>query len=202
MTKEQYNSLASYQKEVYDKWNKGNRMALFAGWILGAIVAIVFLGAMTSGMGSVSGFSDMVSVIFSAVLMGVVIGGFLPGVAHLGFLFRKIKLDTALLLIIVFGILVLFVYLFILVIIMYTGWIFFIIDTILFILKKPLIYRWEDKRVLAKALEQAGLYQDAVPSQTASSTADQLTELNQMLSSGLITQEEFDAKKAEILARM
>lgn len=202
MTKEQYSSLAPYQKEVYDKWNKSNRMALFAGWILGAIVAIVFLGTMTSGMSSGSGFSDMVSVIFSAVLMGVVIGGFLPGVAHLGFLFKKIKLDTALLLIIVFGILVLFVYLFILVIIMYTGWIFFIIDTILFILKKPLIYRWEDKRVLAKALEQAGLYQDAAPSQTASSTADQLTELNQMLSSGLITQEEFDAKKAEILARM
>lgn len=88
------------------------------------------------------------------------------------------------------------------VIILYTGRIFFIIDTILFIMKKPLIYRWEDKRVLAKALEQAVLYQDAVPSKTAPSTADQLTELNQMLSSGLITQEEFDAKKAEILERM
>ena len=202
MTKEQYNSLAPYQKEVYDKWNKGNRMALFAGWILGAIVAIAWLRMMTSGMGSGSGFSDIVSVIFSAVIMGVVVGGFLPGLAHLGFLFKKIKLDTALLLIILLGIFVLFVYLFILVLIMYTGWIFFIIDTILFILKKPLIYRWEDKRVLAKALEQAVLYQDAVPSKNASSTADQLTELNQMLSNGLITQEEFDAKKAEILERM
>lgn len=202
MTKEQYNSLAPYQKEVYDKRNKGNRMALFAGWILGAIVAIAYLRMMTSGISSGSGFSDMVSVIFSSVIIGVVVGGILPGVAHLGFLFRKIKLNTALLLTILLGIFVLFVYLFILVIIMYTGWIFFIIDTILLIMKKPLIYRWEDKRVLTKALEQAVLYQDAAPSQTAPSTADQLTELNQMLSSGLITQEEFDAKKAEILERM
>lgn len=203
MTKEHYSSLAPYQKEVYDKWNKSNRMALFTGWILGAIVAIAWLGMMKLllEMDSDSGSIDIVSVIFSVVL-GVVVGGILPGLAHLGFLFKKIKLDTALLLVIVFGFFVLFVYVIIFGLIMYTGWIFFIIDTILLILKKPLIYRWEDKRVLAKALEQAGLYQDAVPSQTASSTAGQLTELNQMLSSGLITQEEFDAKKAEILARM
>lgn len=204
MTKEQYNSLAPHQKEVYDKWNKDNRMALFTGWIIGVIAAIAWMQLMmeTSGVDSVSGFSDIGSVIFPAVIIGVVIGGFLPGLAHLGYLFKKIKLDTALLLILVFGIFVLCVYIFILALIMYTGWIFFIIDTILFILKKPLIYRMEDKRVLAKAMEQAVLYQDAVPSQTASSTADQLTELNQLLSSGLITQEEFDAKKAEILARM
>lgn len=106
MTKEQYNSLAPYQKEAYDKWNKGNRPGLFAGWI------------------------------------------------------------------------------------------FLIIDTILFIMKKPLIYRWEDKRVLAKAETQTGAFI------AAPSAADKLNELNKMLNSGAITQEEFDEKKAELLESM
>lgn len=39
MTKEQYNLLADYQKEMYDKCNKGNKGALIAGWIFGAIAA-------------------------------------------------------------------------------------------------------------------------------------------------------------------
>lgn len=199
MTKEQYNSLAPFQKEEYDKWNKGNRRALFAGWIFGAVLTVASLILMISGAissGGVGGFGDIVSGILAALMIGVMFGGIFPGLAHLGFLFKLIKLDTAILLIILIGIFLLMVYAIILAIIMYTGWIFLIIDTILFIMKKPLIYRWEDKRVLAKAAAQG------VPFQAAPSTSDQLNELNQMLNSGLITQEEFDAKKAEIMSRM
>lgn len=39
MTKKQYNSPASYQKEMYDKCNECNKGALIAGWIFGAIIA-------------------------------------------------------------------------------------------------------------------------------------------------------------------
>ena len=199
MTKEQYNSLAPYQKDVYDKWNKGNKRGLVAGWIFGAILTIVSLIFMISGAissGDFGGFGGIVSGVLAAVMIGVMFGGIFPGLVHLGFLFKKIKLDTAILLILLIGVFILMVYAIILAVIMYTGWIFLIIDTILFIMKKPLIYRWEDKRVLAKAAEQA------VPFQTAPSAADQLNELNQMLNNGLITQEEFDAKKAEIMSGM
>lgn len=199
MTKEQYNSLAPYQKEVYDKWNKGNKGALIAGWIFGAIIAVItliFMISTTVSSGEGFGFVDLIGGILSAVIIGIMLGGIFPGLAHLGFLFKKIKLDTAILLIILIGVFILMVYAIILAIVMYTGWIFLIIDTILFIMKKPLIYRWEDKRVLAKAEMQARAYI------TAPSTTDQLNELNQMLNSGLITQEEFDAKKAEIMSRI
>lgn len=199
MTKEQYNSLAGYQKEMYDKCNKGNKGALIAGWVLGALVTLAALifaisGAISSG--DAGGFGGVVTGILSAVMIGVMLGGIFPGIAHLGFLFKKIKLDTAILLILLIGVFILMVYAIILAIIMYTGWIFLIIDTILFIMKKPLIYRWEDKRILAKAETQTGAYI------TAPSTADQLNELNEMLNNGLITQEEFDAKKAEIMSRL
>lgn len=199
MTKEQYNLLAPYQKELYDKCNRGNKGALIAGWIFGAVTAVVSLIMMISGAassGDFGGFGGIAGGILSAVMIGIMFGGFLPGFAHLGFLFKKIKLDTAILLILLIGVFILMIYAIILAVIMYTGWIFFIIDTILFIMKKPLIYRWEDKRILAKAETQTGAYI------TAPSAADQLNELNQMLNSGLITQEEFDAKKAEIMSRV
>lgn len=199
MTKEQYNLLAPYQKEVYDKWNKGNRRGLFAGWIFGAVLTVISLVLMISGAassGGITGFGDIIVGIFSAVMIGIMFGGIFPGLVHLGFLFKKIKLDTAILLILLIGIFILMVYAVILAIVMYTGWIFLIIDTILFIMKKPLIYRWEDKRVLAKAETRTGAYI------TAPSAADQLNELNRMLNSGLITQEEFDAKRAEIMSRL
>lgn len=199
MTKEQYNSLAPYQKEMYDKCNRGNKGALIAGWIFGAIVAVASLIMMISGAvtsGASSGFGDVMGGIFGALLIGIIFGGIFPGIAHLGFLFKKIKLDTAILLILLIGVFILMIYAIILAVIMYTGWIFLIIDTILFIMKKPLIYKLEDKRVLAKAETQPGAYQ------VSPSTTDKLNELEGMLNSGTITQEEFSKKKAELLERM
>ncbi len=188
MTKQQYNSLAPYQKEAYDKWNKGNRRALFVAW---AIMAGLAIGLFIVGITQ----ADPLGGIGVGLGIGWVFGGLFPGLAHLGFIFKKIKLNTAILLWIVLGIFILMMYAIILMVVWYGGMVCLIVDTILFILKRPLIYRWEDKRVLAKAAETA-------PAQYTPSAADQLNELNQMLNSGLITQEEFDAKKAEIMSRM
>lgn len=202
MTKEQYNSLGGYQKEMYDKCNKGNKGALIAGWIFGAIIAIIVLIAEISAAISsrdVGGFGGVIAGILMPIIIGATLGGIFPGFAHLGFLFKKIKLDTAILLILLIGIFILMVYAIIFSFIMYSGWVFLIIDTVLFIRKKPLIYGWEDSRVLAKAETKAGAY---IAASSAPSAADQLNELDQLLNSGLITQEEFDAKKSEIMSRL
>lgn len=189
MTKEQYNSLAPYQKEMYDKCNKGNKGALFVAWGIAAVLFVVlFIKGITIG--------DPLGGVGAGLGIGILIGGLFPGIAHLGFLFKKIGFHGAILLWIVLGIFILMIYAILLMVIWYAGAIFFIIDTILFLMKKPLIYRWEDKRVLAKAETEAGAY---MPSPSA---ADQLNELNQMLTDGLITQEEFDAKKVEIMSRL
>lgn len=189
MTKEQYNSLSSFQKEVYDKCNRGNKGALFAAWGIAAILfVILFIKGISIG--------DPLGGIGVGLAIGVLVGGLLPGIAHLGFLFKKIGLGNTILLWILLGIFILMLYAIILMVIWYAGSICFIVDTILFIMKKPLIYRWEDKRILAKAAAAAPVYQGAP------SASEQLNELNQMLNSGTIKQEEFEAKKAEIMARM
>ncbi len=188
MTKEQYNSLAPYQRGVYDKWNKANRMGLFVAWGITAVMIVVFFIVGITQADPLGG----IGVGFG---IGVMIGGLIPGFSHLGFLFKKIKLSSAILLMILIGVFILMLYAIIFAVVWCGGMLCLLVDSILFILKKPLIYPWEDKRVLAKAAETA-------PAQFTPSSADQLNELTQMLNSGLITQEEFDAKKAEIMSRM
>lgn len=157
MTKEEYNSLADYQREMYDKCNRGNKGALFVGWAIGGICAAIFIVMAIAGAINPNSSGNILDV-FQAIMGGVLFGGFIPGFAHLGFLFKKIKPDTAILLIILIGAFILMVYGIILMLIMFTGWIFLIVDTILFIMKKPLIYKLEDARILAKAEKQAGAY--------------------------------------------
>lgn len=144
MTKEQYNSLAPYQKEMYDKCNRGNKGALIAGWAVGAVTLVIMLIIGIS-------IGDPIGGIGTGLAIGVMFGGLFPGIAHLGFLFKKIGFGGAILLWIVLGIFILMLYAVILMVVWYAGIVCFIVDTILFILKKPLIYRWEDKRILAKA---------------------------------------------------
>ncbi len=195
MTKEKYNSLASYQKEAYDKWNKGNKRGLIAGWILEAIVTVIVLNLSITYV-TKNGESLSVIEVFQDIFFGALIGGIFPGAVHLSFLFKKVKLGLF-----IFNIIV---YLLIVALIFYGGWIFLVIDTVLFIIRKPLIYIWEDKLVLTKADQDEWARSSIARFQTTStaSTADKLNELTQMLNSGLITQEEFDAKKAEIMSRM
>lgn len=189
MTKEQYNLLAPYQREMYDKRNRVNKSVLFVGWGITAIFFVIFFIKGISTGEPLEGISV-------GMALGAIIAGLLSGIAHLGFIFKKIGFGNTILLWIALGIFILMLYAFILMVIWYAGIVCFVVDTILFIMKKPLIYRWEDKRILAKAETQAGAFM------TAPSAADQLQELNRMLNSGVITQEEFNAKKAEIISRM
>ncbi len=150
MTKQQYNSLAPYQRETYDKWNKANRMGLFVAWgITAAMIVVFFIVGITQ--------ADPLGGIGVGFGIGVMIGGLIPGFAHLGFLFKKIKLTNAILLIILIGVFIVMLYAIIFTIVWLGGMLCLLVDSVLFILKKPLIYPWEDKRVLDKAEKQASV---------------------------------------------
>lgn len=152
MTKEQYNSLELNQKEVYDKCNRANKLALFFSWGLAVVVGIgFFIAALPGATKDGFNFLEIFSGFFEMLLFGVFIAGIVPGIVHFGFIFKKIGFGNTLLLWIILGIFILMLYAIILMFIWCAGAVCFIIDTILFIIKKPLIYRWEDKRILAKA---------------------------------------------------
>ena len=189
MTKEQYNLLAPYQKAVYDKKNKRNKRLLIVGWIVGAVTAIL----VVVNFGTVK---DIFESLLVGLVMGLYVGGIFSGLAHFGFLLKKIKFDSAILLAILLGIFIIMLYSVLFSVAVFTGWICLIIDTILFIMKKPLIYRWEDKRVLAKSETTMGMFV------TDPSAADRLQELKNMLDSGLITEAEFNSKKEELLRNL
>lgn len=150
MTKEQYNSLAPYQRETYDKCNNANKLGLFVAWgITAAMIIVFFIVGITQ--------SDPLGGIGAGFGIGVMIGGLIPGFAHLGFLFKKIKLTSAILLIILIGVFIVMLYAIIFLVVWCGGMLCLLVDSILFIVKKPLIYPWEDKRVLAKAEQQASV---------------------------------------------
>lgn len=192
MTKEQYNLLAPYQKEAYDKKNKRNKRLLIVGWIVGAVTAILVV--VNFGVfKDIKDIKDIFEALLGCLVIGLYVGGIFPGLAHFGFLLKKIKFDSAILLAILLGIFIIMLYSALFSVAVFTGWICLIIDTILFIMEEPLIYRWEDKRVLAKAEVPVGMVV------SDPSAADKLHELKNMLDSGLITEAEFDRKKDELL---
>jgi hypothetical protein len=84
------------------------------------------------------------------------------------------------------------------------GGIFLIIDLILFIKKKPLIYPYEYVSLLQTKAAQAEMMCNAAQDFKDDSeiAAENLQKLSDMLEKGLITTEEFNMKKAELLERM
>ena len=61
------------------------------------------------------------------------------------------------------------------------------------------IQRWENYQEQQKAKEQAANSANIVPTNIGSSEVDELHELKQLLDDGVITQDDFDAKKRQIL---
>ena len=83
-----------------------------------------------------------------------------------------------------------------------------IANVIRFVLKKPLFFAFEVDEFIRKEAAQnyntaatAAAYNNVMVQQNTNATQN-LTELKEMLDNGLITESEYDIKKAEILSRM
>lgn len=143
-------------QKAYNFNNKARKITMMIGWVASPIIFIIYLIKTL-----VSGELDVVN----SFLNGITFGCALNGLIHSVFLWKiglkKIK-DWALSLGIIFGLFALIPILLIAIGVPYLcaafGYIFVVIDTILFLTKKPLIYKWENKHFLTsrKAREEMG----------------------------------------------
>lgn len=128
MKKSDLKNLPSSIRKSYKLTNGVRTVTMFIGWVL---CVILFIYSLTSGQ---KGFSN---IIFAPIFGG----GFIHGICHAEFLFKKAFKK--------FGLIIgFFLSVLIFMISAYSGFIFLIIDTILFLLKAPLIYPFEDKNFL------------------------------------------------------
>ena len=195
-----YEDMPQSAQKAYRLTNTVRKVLMILGWIVAGAFFVVGLGSMVI-------YKD---VTFGELLfMCYITGGLVPGLVHCEFAFKSVFKSL-----LIFFIVGPWALAFILTFAIFAGGTFWIIDTIRFMMKKPLVYAWEHKYFLrtdAAQQEMAAEYQGAVldalsgtrnvvnSSDTAKSD---LQNLKEMLDQGLITQEEFDNKKKELLERI
>ena len=184
-----YEQMPPSAQKSYDMTNKVRVVSMF---IAAALTVFLSIRGIIKGSG-VDIFTFM-------------LGGVIHYFIHAEFLLKKLMNSL--------GILGILAFLIISVFGMYTGWIFMIVDFILFLMKKPCIYPFENESFLLskKAQEEidainlqatANAYAQAVREINGTDNIkDSLEQLKEMLDNGLITESEYEAKKAELLGRL
>lgn len=169
---------ASAQK-AYTFTNKVRKAVMFIGW------GVFLLNLIISFF---NGYK-------SAFISSLVVAGIIPGLIHGEFAYKKAVRKLS-----IIGLLVA---MFFGMILAYFGFVCLIADTIIFIMKKPLVYPFENKCFLEtrKAQEEiaAATYNVFLRAASSDDAMTKLQKLKEMMEQGVITEEEFNLKKAELL---
>lgn len=128
MKKSEIENLPKSIRRKYKLTNGVRTVTMFIGWI---ITVALFIYVLKSGE------QGLQNILFAPIFGG----GFIHGIFHAEFLFKKAFKKLG----VIIGFFVSGV---IFIISAYAGFIFLIVDTVLFIIKKPLIYPFEDKYFL------------------------------------------------------
>lgn len=177
-------------QKAYKVTNIVRKAAMFIGWCLFVILYIVvFTG----------NYHKPVDFLF-APLWGA---GFIAGMIHGEFAYKKV-VNTLRKHLSLIGLLIgIFISLFLLWIFSCIGFIFLIADTVLFVMKKPLVYPFEHKCFLEarKAQEEieTAVYNEMIRTANSENAMDKLQKLKVMMEQGIITEDEFNRKKTELL---
>lgn len=194
-----YEELPRAAQEIYLKKTKGRKIRLIIQWVL---VALAIVGGIISGIAAAAkGEEDALGYAAGLIFMYVMLITMISGLDHLGYMFKK-AVKNGIGLVIILGIWYIVVFAGICMLAMLSGWVFLIVDSIRFLTKKPLISQKEIAGILEKEQVQAELLVQAYSSAATPSASDRLAELKEMLDGGLITAEEFEAKKQEVLSEM
>lgn len=192
-----YEDMPQSAQKAYKLTNNIRKILMFIGWI-------AFAGWF------IFGFSSMIinhDITFGELLfMCYFYSGFVPGLVHCEYAFKGVFRKFS-----IFGIFFLpWVFIFA----VFAGGAYLIADTILFIMKKPLVYPFEHKHFLRTEEAQTEMvaeYQGAMLDALAGTkntvnnsdvAKNDLQNLKDMLNQGLITEEEFNKKKKELLERI
>lgn len=194
MKKEKFEMLMPAVKEEFIKDCNHRKAALVASWIVSLLAEIAFFIWSQGTEYAAENIGDVLLDYFTALMC---LGGLAVGIYHLGFLFKKAAEKLLLLGILLYPIIIYIVW--------FGGMALLIVDTVLFFLRKPLIYPFEENRIIRNIEGRLGIFRNPISYNAQAkhmSTMNSIEELKAMLDNGLITQEEFEAKKAELMARI
>lgn len=172
-----YEQLPPSAQKAYNFTSKVRTVTMFIGLAAGLIMFILSFNVMFNG-------KDNFFTVFGGSLM---FGGFLHGVVHMEFALKKLWRSL--------GIIAIIPCLFVIMIGAYIGFILMIVDLILFIMKKPRIYPFEHKYFLYSEEAQVELILNE-------NITDELEQLKELLNKGLISEEDYNKKKDDILNRL
>lgn len=191
MEKLTYESLPPSAQKSYNFHANIRKLLMFLGWGVAALLEVMSIIDLIRGEG------DIQMLLFGSIMFGGIPLGIAHSVHYLVNTFktcmRIIPLFPADLVIsflvtamvyIAFGV---------------AGGALLVVDTIMFICKKPLIYPFEMKHFLQSKAAQAEILASAANGSYSEEVMKDLENLRSMLEKGLITQKEFDDKKAELL---
>ena len=168
-------------QKAYKTTNNIRKVALFVSAALGVLYIILMAMTLKTDFGGVL-------VVFCAGL------AFVQGNIHCEFVYKGCFKKLFIFGFFPAGIVFMFASL--------LGWIFWIIDLILFILKKPLIYPFENKYFMTdEALREIGEQRAKMYTETPMAM-NNLQHLKELLDQGAITEEEYNQKKEELLKKI
>lgn len=186
-----YEDLTPAMQKAYDKENKLRKKWLIISLIVGVIfgIAIMFVIGVVD--------YPIVLTIFVGLLFAYGVSAIIMGVVHKRRWFINIKNAIFL---IPFGLIAMY---FALIPVAYMGLVYVIMDIVRLIARKPLISNGEIPKIVNTeevAAETMGRYIQAGINEQ--SVSEKLNDLKQMLDNGLISKEDYEKKKAEILRNM
>lgn len=191
MEKLTYESLPPSAQQSYNFHANIRKLLMFLGWGVAALLEVMSIIDLIRGEG------DIQMLLYGSIL----IGGILLGAAHsVHYVINTFKTCMRIIPLFPADLVISFIAAsFVWIAFCMASGVLLIIDTILFICKKPLIYPFEMKHFLQSKAAQAEILASAANESYSEEVMKDLENLKSMLEKGLITQKEFDDKKAELL---
>ncbi len=180
-----YEDLTPAMKKAYDKENKLRKIWLIIGLIVGVLFGVIIVNISQE---TVDPTDIVVGVVFAWMMSAIIVGA-----AHQRRWFSNIKKNMPL---IPFGLIAMY---FTLIPAGMLGYGLVPIDIVRLIIRKPLIFNSEIPNIVDTEEVAEEAYMQAAREQSVTA---KLNELKQMLDNGLISKEDFENKKAEILNNM
>lgn len=187
-----YEEMTPAMQKAYRSTNTARKVILFICLAISLIVFFASFGEFVGKYGFLEAFTGSLAPTYA-------LGGMVCGLVHCEFLFRTLFRKVPL-------ILALPVCLFLYIAGSFAGFPLMILDLILFIRKKPLVYPFEHEYFLMlKPVQEeieAAAYQEAAEAAHSENAAEKLSTLNRLREQGAITEDEYNAKKAELLEQI
>lgn len=182
-----YEDMPLSAQKAYDSSNHARKLAMFIGGI-GFIIAVIALF-----FGSVFDADTGATLFIPAAIITMI-----PGFVHANLHFKKF-LSAG-----IIGLAIWFI-----AVMLVGGYgcvIFLVMDIVRYIQKKPLISKSEHKFFIETPVAQQEMMAMTIADYNrqydSNAAADNLRKFKEMYDSGIITEDEFNAKKAELLERM